>query len=153
VPDRHARGLLDTSVVIDLERHEAEDLPRELAVSAVTMAELAAGSHATTDTRKRAERMLRLQHAEATFDQLPFDSDAARAYGRIYAAVISAGRKAPGRRALDLLVAATALSNELPLYTQNSEDFTPLAGILEVVTVQLAPVEAPRRLQHRPPHD
>ena len=83
VPERHTRGLLDTSVVIDLERHKAEDLPLELAVSAVTMAELAAGSHATADPGKRAERMLRLQHAEATFDQLPFDSDAARAYGRI----------------------------------------------------------------------
>jgi predicted nucleic acid-binding protein len=136
VPEHHARGLLDTSVVIDLERHKAEDLPLELAVSAVTMAELAAGSHATVDPRKRAERMLRLQHAEGTFDQLPFDSDAARAYGRIYAAVIAAGRKAPGRRALDLLIAATAMSNKLPLYTQNAEDFTPFADILDVVTVQ-----------------
>jgi predicted nucleic acid-binding protein len=147
VSDRHARGLLNTSVVIDLERHEAEDLPLELAVSAVsavTMAELAAGSHATADPRKRAERMQRLQHAEATFDQLPFDADAARAYGRIYAAVISVGRKAPGRRALDLLIAATALSNELPLYTQNAEDFTPFVDILDVVTVQPAATEVPR---------
>jgi hypothetical protein len=135
VPERPARGLLDTSVVIDLERHEAETLPHELAVSAVTMAELAAGTHATTDSAKRAERMVRLQHAEATFDQIPFDSNAARAYGRIYAAVLAAGRKAPGRRALDLLIAATALSNELPLYTQNPEDFTPFAHILDVVAV------------------
>ncbi|HEY7953612.1 MAG TPA: type II toxin-antitoxin system VapC family toxin [Solirubrobacteraceae bacterium] len=135
MPERPARGLLDTSVVIDLERHEAETLPHELAVSAVTMAELAAGTHATTDSAKRAERMVRLQHAEATFDQIPFDSNAARAYGRIYAAVLAAGRKAPGRRALDLLIAATALSNELPLYTQNPEDFTPFAHILDVVAV------------------
>ena len=136
MPDRPARGLLDTSVVIDLERHEAEALPAELAVSAVTMTELAAGSHATTDPRKRAERMQRLQHAEATFDQIPFDANAARAYGRIYAAVLAAGRKAPGRRALDLLIAATALSNELPLYTQNPDDFTPLADILHIVAIE-----------------
>lgn len=143
MPERPARGLLDTSVVIDLERHEAEALPRELAVSAVTMAELAAGSHATADPRRRAERMLRLQHAEATFDQLPFDSNAARAYGRIYAAVLAAGRKAPGRRALDLLIAATALSNELPLYTQNPNDFKPLGDILDIVDIEPRAAQAP----------
>jgi predicted nucleic acid-binding protein len=139
VPDRAACGLLDTSVVIDLERHEEKDLPRELAVSTVTMAEFAAGSHATADPAKRAERMLRLQYAEGTFDQLPFDAAAARAYGRIYAAEVAAGRKARGPRALDLLIAATALSNELPLYTQNPDDFTSLTDILEVVAMAPAP--------------
>lgn len=135
MPERPARGLLDTSVVIDLERHDVRQLPHELAVSTVTMAELTAGSHATADPRKRAERMLRLQHAEGTFDQIPFDAGAARAYGRVYAAEVAAGRKARGPRALDLLIAATALSNELPLYTQNPEDFTSLTEILEVFAV------------------
>jgi predicted nucleic acid-binding protein len=136
VSDRHARGLLDTSVVIDLERHDERDLPVELAVSTVTMAELTAGSHAAADPQRRADRMLRLQHAEGAFDQLPFDAGAARAYGRIYAAEIAAGRKARGPRALDLLIAATALANELPLYTQNPADFASLAGVLEVVAVR-----------------
>lgn len=128
------RGLLDTSVVIDLDRLEAGDLPGEMAIASVTLAELAAGPHATSDARERARRQDRLQRAEATFDPLPFDADAARAYGRIYASVVAAGRKARGRRAVDLLIAATALARGLPLYTCNPADFAHLDG-LEVVEV------------------
>jgi predicted nucleic acid-binding protein len=64
------------------------------------------------------------------------DGAVARAYGRVYAAVTAAGRKTPGRRALDLLIAATALAVELPLYTRNPDDFGDLDGLLEVVVVQ-----------------
>jgi predicted nucleic acid-binding protein len=59
----------------------------------------------------------------------------ARAYGRVYAAVATAGRKARGRRAFDLLIAATALAAELPLYTRNSDDFEGLDGLVEVVAI------------------
>jgi predicted nucleic acid-binding protein len=76
-----------------------------------------------------------LQRAEATFDQLPFDHTAARAYGRVYAAVTAAGRRARGRRAVGLLIAAVAVANELPLYTSNPADFTGLEGLLEIVAV------------------
>lgn len=132
---RHTRGLLDTSVVIDLNVVEPENLPREMAVSAITMAELAAGPHATKDAGERARRQDRLQRAEATFDPLPVDGDVARAYGRVYAAVMAAGRKARGRRATNLLIAATALAADLPLYTRNPSDFAGLAGLLEIVAV------------------
>lgn len=135
MPETHARGLLDTSVVIDLHRLDVRDLPAENAVSAITMAELAAGPHAAQDPDERARRMELLQRAEATFDQLPFDDAAARAYGRIYAAVTATGRKARGRRALDLLIAAVALSNRLPLYTGNPSDFSGLQDILGIVEV------------------
>lgn len=133
---RRPRGILDTSVVIELERIDPADLPIELAVSAVTLAELAAGPHATSDPGERASRQDRLQRAEATFDPLPLDGTVARAYGRIYAAVAAAGRKARGRRALDLLIAATALAADLPLYTRNPEDFGELVSLIEVVTVE-----------------
>ena len=86
-------------MLIDLEGVAPDDLPEELAVSAVTMAELAAGPHATTDPDERARRQDRLQRAEATFDPLPVDAAVARAYGRIYVA-------AAGARSLDLLIAA-----------------------------------------------
>ena len=136
MPDqRHARGLIDTSVVIDLERVDPSHLPAELAISAVTLAELAAGPHATADPAERARRQDRLQRVEATFDPLPVDAATARAYGRIYATVAAAGRKARGRRAFDLLVAATALGAGLPLYTRNPDDFTGLDSLLEVVAV------------------
>lgn len=140
--ERDPRGVIDTSVVIDLERVDPSALPAELAVSAVTLAELAAGPHATNDEAERARRQERLQRAEATFDPLPLDAAAARAYGRIYAAVAGAGRKARGRRALDLLVAATTLAADLPLYTRNREDFRGLGELLDVVAVEVPPPTA-----------
>lgn len=130
-----SRGLVDTSVVIDLERVAPDVLPAELAVAAVTMAELAAGPHATDDPTERARRQERLQRAETTFDALPFDAAAARAYGRLYAEVARAGRKARGKRALDLLIAATALAAELPLYTRNPSDFDGLGALVEIAAV------------------
>jgi predicted nucleic acid-binding protein len=102
-------------------------------VSAVTLAELAAGPHATADPVERARRQDRLQRAEATFDPMPLDTTVARAYGRVYAAVAGAGRKARGRRALDLVIAATALAAGLPVYTRNPEDFGELGDLLEIV--------------------
>lgn len=135
MPDRVGRGLIDTSVVIVLDELERGLLPIEVAVSALTMAELAAGPHATKDAGERARRQDRLQRAEVVFDPLPFDADAARAYGRVYAAVTTSGRKARGPRAVDLLIAATALANELPLYTRNADDFRFLDGLLEVIAV------------------
>lgn len=130
MPDAGAsHGLLDTSVVIDLGGIDPAALPQRISISAITMAELAAGPHATDDLAERARRQDRLQRAESTFDPLPFDADAARAYGRIYASVLAAGRKARGRRAVDLLIAATALANDLPVYTRNPDDFLHLDGV------------------------
>jgi len=132
---RASRGLIDTSVVIDLDRIDPGHLPSELAISALTMAELAAGPHATRDTAERARRQDRLQRAEATFDPLPFDGDSARAYGRIYAAIVTTGRKARGPRAVDLLIAATAVAANLPLYTRNVEDLRGIENLLTIVAV------------------
>jgi predicted nucleic acid-binding protein len=133
-----SRGLVDTSVVIDLDRIAADDLPEEIAITAVTLAELAAGPHATEDSIERARRQDRLQRAEATFDPIPFDAEAARAYGRVYARVAAAGPKARGRRAVDLLIAATALATELPLYTRNPSDFDGLGALIDVTAVRVA---------------
>jgi len=132
---RPSQGLIDTSVVIDLDHIDAEELPTELAISALTMAELAAGPHATTDARERAGRQDRLQRAEANFDAMPFDGNSARAYGRIYAAIVATGRKTRGPRAVDLLIAATAVAADLPLYTRNVDDFRGLEHLLTIVGV------------------
>lgn len=136
MPERRLeRGILDTSVVIDLERLDADALPRHVAVTSITMAELAAGPHATSDATERARRQDRLQRAEAAFDPIPFDATAARAYGRIYAAVIAHGRKARGARAVDLLIAAVAAATELPLCTRNPDDFAGLDGLVTIVAI------------------
>src|ERR1700679_2605675 len=80
------RGVLDTSVVIDHDQIDAGQLPDESAITAVTLAELAAGPHATEDNDERARRQDRLQWAAATWDPLPFDADSARMYARVFAA-------------------------------------------------------------------
>jgi len=122
-------------VLIDLEHIDASSLPHEVAVSALTMAELAAGPSATKDSDERSRRQDRLQRAEAAFDPLPFDGEAARAYGRVFAAITASGRKARGARAVDLLIAATALAAGLPLYTRNGRDFEALEDLLTVIVV------------------
>ena len=129
------RGLVDTSVLIDLPSIARGELPDEIAISSITMAELAAGPHATTDPAERARRQDRLQRAEATFEPLPFDAAAARAYGRLYAAAATSGRKARGRRAVDLLIAATALAADVPVYTRNPDDFAGLSDALAIVAI------------------
>jgi hypothetical protein len=120
---------------VELEQIEVTSLPIEVAISAITMAELAAGPHATSDAEERARRQDRLQRAEAAFDPLPFDDEAVRAYGRICAAVAAKERKARGARAVDLPIAATACAAELPLYTRHPDDFRGLEKLVAVVTV------------------
>ena len=134
-PERAQRGILDTSVVIDLTRVGSESLPLEFAISALTLAELAAGPHDLVDANERARRQARLQFVESTTSSIPFGANAARAYGRISAAVLSSGRKARGARAVDLMIAATALAEGLPLFTRNPKDFAGLEDLIEVVAV------------------
>lgn len=128
------RGLLDTSVVIDHDVIDHRLLPDQSAIAAVTLAELAAGPHATDDKEERARRQDRLQWATATWDPLPFDAEAARMYGRMFAAARAAGRRSRSRLA-DLLVASTAAANSLPVYTRNPSDFDVLKGIIKVVPI------------------
>lgn len=99
------------------------------------MPSLAAAPHGASDAKERGVRQDRLQRTEAAFDPLPFDAAAARAYGRIYSAVASTGRRARGARAVDLLIAATAAATNLPLYTRNADDFRGLDDVVAVVAV------------------
>ena len=135
---RHARGVLDTSAVILLPRvTDASALPAEPVITAVTLAELSVGPLVTSDERERAARQAHLQQAEADFDPLPFDAAAARAFGRVAASLRRAGRK-PAARSYDAMIAATALANELPIYTANPDDFREIDG-LEVVDLVVTP--------------
>jgi hypothetical protein len=128
------RGLLDTSVVIDHDVIDPRLLPDESAISAVTLAELAAGPHATDKSDERARRQDRLQWATATWDPIPFDEEGARVYGRLFAAARAHGQSSRSHFA-DLLIAATAATNNLPLYTRNPDDFQALKDIVEVVAI------------------
>jgi len=129
-----ARGLLDTSVVIDLDLIDDGRLPDETAISTITLAELAAGPHATSNAEERSRRQDRLTWAASQWDSLPFDAAAARSYGRVYASVRGRGR-ATRRRLADLLIAAIALANDLPLYTRNPADFEGLERLIAIHAV------------------
>jgi predicted nucleic acid-binding protein len=129
------RGLIDTSVAVSLDRIERSRLPAEIAVSALTLAELAAGPHAADEDEERARRQAQMQYVEANVEPLAFDAACARAYARVYAAIDSIGRRARGARAVDAMIAATALAHELPLYTLNAKDLRGLEDLLEIVPV------------------
>jgi predicted nucleic acid-binding protein len=128
------RGLLDTSVVIDHDVINLDLLPDESAIASVTLAELAAGPHATDKSDERARWQDRLQWATSTWDPIPFDEEGARAYGRVFAATRAAGQSSRSRFA-DLLIAATAAANNLPLYTRNPDDFQALGTIVKVIAI------------------
>lgn len=128
------RGLLDTSVLVDHDRLDASRLPDDSAIAAITLAELNAGPHATTDDAERARRQDRLLWVASTWDPLPFDAAAARAYGLVFAAMRRAGRSSRARLA-DLLIASTALANDLPVYTRNPADFAGLEELLHIEPV------------------
>lgn len=129
-----ARGVLDTSTVILLQRiTDAGALPAEPLITAITLAELAVGPLVAEGDEERATRQAHLQQAEADFAPLPFDDAAARAFGGVAASLRRAGRKAAAR-AYDAMIAATALANDLPIYTCNPDDFGGIDG-LEVIAV------------------
>lgn len=127
-------GLLDTSVVIDLEDIDPESLPHEPLICAITLAELSVGPLAAKTDAERAARQAHLQMAEADFDPVPFDAAAARAFGQIAAHLRSSGRKSTAR-SYDALIAAVAVAQGLPLYTANPKDFAGIQG-LRVTTVR-----------------
>jgi tRNA(fMet)-specific endonuclease VapC len=123
------RGILDTSTVILLPRlTDPSALPDEPLVTAVTLAELSVGPLVARDDVERVARQAHLQQAEADFVPLPFDAAAARAFGGVAASLRRAGRKTAAR-AYDAMIAATAIANDLPVYTCNPVDFADIDAL------------------------
>jgi predicted nucleic acid-binding protein len=145
--ERLRQGMLDTNIVILRKWVDPGELPEEMAISAITLAELSAGPHevrgnieqdAYDEHAERARRLEILQRAESEFDPVPFDAEAARLFGRVTAAVVAIGRK-PRRRVADLMIAATAMAEGLPLFTTNPSDFAGLEDLIRVVPVTRLP--------------
>lgn len=131
---QHPRGILDTSTILVLdELADAGVLPAEPLITTVTLAELSVGPLVAQEESERVARQNQLQQAEADFDPLPFDASAARAFGRVSASLRRAGRKTTARTD-DAMIAATALVNDLPVYTCNPTDFSGIDG-LDVIAV------------------
>ncbi|MDO3647377.1 type II toxin-antitoxin system VapC family toxin [Nocardia mangyaensis] len=130
-------GLLDTCVLIDLARVDDAHLPVRSRISTVTLAELGIGialAETPTELALRSERMSEVEHA---FDALPLCSAAARRFTSMVKLVVAAGRN-PKPRKFDLMIAAIASVNDLPLYTSNVADFTGLEPVLTVVPVPVS---------------
>jgi hypothetical protein len=150
------QGLLDTNVLILRRWVDPRELPDEMAISAVTLAELSAGPHQVRpnseqdmydEHEERARRTEALQRAESEFDPVPFDAEAARIYGRVTGAVVAAGRT-PRRRIADLMIAATAISEDLPLYTTNPADYEGLDKLVRVIPVSRPPLPHEQKPDH-----
>ena len=146
--ERPRQGLLDTNILVLRRWIDPTELPDEMAISAITLAELSAGPHQVRpnseqalydEHEERARRTEALQRAESEFDPIPFDAEAARIYGRVTAAVVTAGRK-PRRRVADLMIAATAIAEGLPLVTTNPADYAGLEKLISIVPVNCPPL-------------
>ena len=125
------RAVLDTSVVIAT---NVGQLAGDLAISAITLAELHFGVLVAKTTKVRSERLRRLSQLQRTFDAIPLDDVVAASYGHVAAAIVEAGRQ-PRARSMDLLIAATAHAHSARLYTRNGDDFAGLDDLIEIVTV------------------
>lgn len=135
-----AAGVIDTNVVVLLRELGPESLPDRPVITTITLAELAVGPLVAADPVERARRQEHLRFAEVSFPVLLFDESAARAFGTVAAALRASGRKVSAR-GFDALIAATALANELPLYTTNSADFTGVDGLTVVTVTSQSPIE------------
>jgi hypothetical protein len=133
-------GILDTSTVVDMPNlTDLDALSAVSLITVVTLAELSVGPLVATRDAERAQRQAVLQRAEADFEPIPFDANAARALGQVSASLRRGGRKTTAR-SLDAMIAATAISRQLPIFTSNPDDFAGIDG-LEVVPV---PVPVPK---------
>lgn len=125
------KAILDTSVIFATGITPIEG---EIAISAITLAELHYGVLVAKEQATRAERLRRLLKVQRAFDALPLDATTAASYGHIAAAVVDAGRQ-PRARAMDLLIAATAHAHSARLYTRNAADFHGLQHLIDIIAV------------------
>jgi predicted nucleic acid-binding protein len=126
------KAILDTSVLMAT---DVGPLEGELAISAVSLAEMHFGVLVTTGPAVRAERLRRLSLLQRTFDALPVDDDVATSFGQLAAAVVAAGRQRRSRGVMDILIAATAHAHGARLYTRNAADLAGIENLVEIVPV------------------
>ena len=137
------QGMLDTNILILRPWIDPAELPDEMAISAITLAESPAGRTKSAAMTSRTGMtnapsvpgaLRSCRRDENEFDPVPFDTEAARIFGRVSAAVIATGRR-PRRRVVDLMIASTAIAEGLPLYTTNPDDFAGLTSLVPIMRV------------------
>ncbi|MGA2925257.1 MAG: PIN domain-containing protein [Solirubrobacteraceae bacterium] len=126
------RVVLDTSVLIG----DSAPTGVEAAISVASLAELHFGVQVALGADERARRTQRLGAVESTFDALPVTAPVAREWGRLAAAVANRGGQ-PRRRAIDLVIAATANVHGVALMTEDVSDFEIIGDLVDISTPHL----------------
>ncbi|MEV3935231.1 PIN domain-containing protein [Glycomyces sp. NPDC049804] len=103
-------------------------------LTAITFAELQQGVVVAGNPIDRADRMEKLGAAIAEFDRVAFDGRAAARFGRLASMAVASGRGLR-RRKLDLMIAAIAAVNNMPLFTRNVDGFKGREAAVTVVEV------------------
>lgn len=134
VSDREAsRGLLDTSVLVAIERGRSlrtEAMPETTAISVVTKAELRVGIFVAEDIETRDQRLMTFELANRIV-ALPVDDEVARMWAQMRAYVGASGKKVGVN---DMWIAATAAAHEIPVLTQDG-DFDDLNGVAGLTVI------------------
>lgn len=123
--------LLDTNVCVVYLNGRSETLrdrllsvpTEEMVVCSVVKAELFYGAMRSNHPAKTLKRQ---QQFLSNFVSLPFEDEAAMAFGRIRAKLASAGTPIG---AYDLQIAAIAIVNNLTLITHNTREFQRVEGL------------------------
>ena len=124
-------SILDTSILIGV---EPSTIQGDLAISAVSIAELHFGVLNAGSDEVRGKRLARLSAIQSVFSPLPVDEFVASSYGILAAATVSAGRKRQAR-SMDLMIAATAHAHQARLVTANPKDVEHLRGLVDIFAV------------------
>lgn len=119
------RYLLDTDICIYVIKRKPERVlarlletrPGDVGISAITLSELQYG---VEKSDRREQNRIALMGFIAPFEVLPYDRSVADHYGRVRAQLDMAGKPVG---ALDLLLAAQALTRGLVLVTNNENEF------------------------------
>lgn len=133
VSRKDSRGLLDTSVLIAIERGRplhTEAMPETTAISMVTKAELRVGIFAAEDLETRDRRLMTFELANRIVS-LPIDEAVSRSWAQMRAYVQASGRKVGVN---DMWIAATAAAHEIPVLTQDG-DFDALNGVAGLTVI------------------
>lgn len=126
--------LIDTSVFIALERR---NLPVDIllvavrdepvALAAITASELLVGVHRANTPARRIRREAFVDELIETIPIIPFDLKAARVHARLAAQLL---KKKGLIGSHDLIIAATAMANDMGVLTDNVRDFSRIPGLL-----------------------
>jgi tRNA(fMet)-specific endonuclease VapC len=122
--------LLDTTFLIDAERSKDAGAriigdDDDVAIAAITAAELLAGVH-LAGGRQKAARQRFAEQVTAGIPVIPYDLRVAAAHAGLLAAVRRSGRP---RGAHDLIIAATAVASQRMVVTADPAAFVDLPGV------------------------